>query len=125
MQGNLSIRYVPNQHSDSLLSHLKRHLEHEFRKLRSSNTLSVEVKGRGCASLPIPPHNLSGSSFKFQVAEYRRTANSCSSYGIFVGYLGTIITELQLLTVIRCCASSAWRTVQYHRASPQHEHNLF
>ena len=51
MQGNLSIRYVPNQDADSLLSHLTRHLKHEFRKLRSSNTLEVEAKGRGCGSL--------------------------------------------------------------------------
>jgi hypothetical protein len=50
VQGNLSIRYVPNQSADKLLSYLTRHLEHEFSKLRSSNTLEVDVRGRGCAS---------------------------------------------------------------------------
>lgn len=53
MQGNLSIRYVPHQNADALLSHLTRHLQHEFRKLRTRNTLSVDVRGRGWAPHPL------------------------------------------------------------------------
>ena len=43
------MRYVPNQTADTLVGHLQRHLQHEFRKLRSSNSLHFEVKSRGQA----------------------------------------------------------------------------
>jgi acetylornithine deacetylase/succinyl-diaminopimelate desuccinylase-like protein len=49
LQANLSVRYVPNQTADALVGHLQRHLQHEFRKLRSSNKLQFAVKSRGQA----------------------------------------------------------------------------
>ena len=48
-QANLSVRYVPKQTADTLIAHLQRHLQHEFRKLRSSNKLHFNVTSRGQA----------------------------------------------------------------------------
>lgn len=47
MQGNISIRFVANQSADALVGHLRRHLQHEFHKLRSSNALEITVTNRG------------------------------------------------------------------------------
>ena len=47
LQGHISIRYVPNQSAEVLISHLTRHVQHEFRKLRSANRLQVSVRSRG------------------------------------------------------------------------------
>ncbi|KAL3135302.1 hypothetical protein ABBQ32_007500 [Trebouxia sp. C0010 RCD-2024] len=45
--GNVSIRFVPDQNADVLIAALRAHIEHEFNKLRSSNTVSVRVKSVG------------------------------------------------------------------------------
>lgn len=47
LQGHISIRYVPDQSAEDLISHLTRHMHHEFRKLRSANRLQVSVRSRG------------------------------------------------------------------------------
>lgn len=39
--GQVSVRFVPNQSSDVVVSAIKRHIEHEFFKLRSPNKLTV------------------------------------------------------------------------------------
>eukprot|EP01069_Polyplicarium_translucidae_P003421 Polyplicarium_translucidae@DN2303_c0_g1_i4.p2 len=40
---NLSIRFVPNQTADSLVDRVRHHLQHEFKKRRSPNALSIDV----------------------------------------------------------------------------------
>lgn len=63
VQANLSVRFVPNQKADDLTGHLQRHLQHEFRKLRSSNRFDFSVKSRGQHWSADP-----GSSFFRQVS---------------------------------------------------------
>jgi acetylornithine deacetylase/succinyl-diaminopimelate desuccinylase-like protein len=47
LQANLSVRYVPNQTAEDLVGHLRRHLHHEFRKLRSFTTVHINVSSHG------------------------------------------------------------------------------
>lgn len=47
LQANLSVRYVPNQQAEDLVSHLQRHLKHEFRKLRSFNRMHINFLSQG------------------------------------------------------------------------------
>lgn len=42
--GLISVRYVPNQDAGKLVDSFRRHVAHEFRKLRSANRVRVYVK---------------------------------------------------------------------------------
>eukprot|EP00210_Caulerpa_lentillifera_P007669 g7320.t1 len=45
--GKVSIRFVPRQDKEKMISCVKNHVEHEFAKLRSKNTVSVNVVTSG------------------------------------------------------------------------------
>jgi len=45
--GKVSIRFVPKQRPENLISCIKIHLQHEFAKLRSSNKLEITVRNIG------------------------------------------------------------------------------
>jgi len=45
--GHVSVRYVPGQKSNQLIGRLHRHLTHEFSKLRSANTVTMNVRSSG------------------------------------------------------------------------------
>ena len=45
--GKISVRFVPNQEPEKIIKRLSGHLEHEFAKLRSGNTINVTVHSFG------------------------------------------------------------------------------
>lgn len=45
--GHVSVRYVPGQASSFLIRQMHQHLQHEFSKLRSANTVTMTVRSSG------------------------------------------------------------------------------
>ncbi|KAL6070205.1 glutamine amidotransferase subunit [Balamuthia mandrillaris] len=62
--GNISIRTVPNQKTDKVISLVTEFIEAEFKKLRSGNSLSIEVRHTGDWWLGDPNNDV------FKTAEY-------------------------------------------------------
>lgn len=56
--GKISVRFVPNQSADALIESLTAHIDHEFAKLRSGNTVKVTVGASRPAGQPAQPAQL-------------------------------------------------------------------